>query len=98
MIEILVMIGVVGWFARTARSKGKSGFLWGFIGAISYYAPVIVFGRWIYPEMVKGSITYDNQFVYMILGLILSLAIGIGCCLLARKILLSQEAENAPQT
>lgn len=94
MIEIIIMIGVIGWFARTAKGKGKNGFLWGFIGAISYYGPILVFGRLIYPEIVRGSINYDNQFGYMALGLVLNLAIGIGCCLLSRKILLSKEADN----
>jgi hypothetical protein len=95
MIEIIIMIGVIGWFARTAKSKGKNGFLWGFIGAISYFGPVLVFGKLIFPEIVKGSVTYDNQFGYMALGTVLNLAIGIGCCLFARKILLSQEADHA---
>jgi hypothetical protein len=94
MIELFIMIGVIGWFARTAKSKGKSGVLWGFIGAISYYGPVLLFGRVIFPKLVEGSVTYNNQFAYMVLGLVLNLAIGIGCCLLARKMLLSTEAEN----
>ncbi len=97
MIEIIVMIGVIGWFARTAKGKGKNWLLWGFIGAISYYGPVLVFGRVIYPEIVKGNVTYDNQATYMIVGLLLNLAIGIGCCFLARKILLSKEGDNTPQ-
>jgi len=97
MVEIIVMIGVIGWFARTAKSKGKNGLLWGFIGAISYYGPVLVFGRVIYPGIVKGSVTYDNQVGYIIVGVLLNLAIGIGCCYLARKILLSKEGADTPQ-
>jgi hypothetical protein len=88
------MIGVIGWFARTAKVKGQGGFLWGFIGAISYYGPVLIFGRVLYPEIVKGSVTYDNQGSYMIVGILLNLTIGIGCCFLARKILLSIEGDN----
>ena len=91
MIEIIIMIGVIGWFARTAKSKGANGLLWGFIGAISFYGPVLVFGRVIYPVIVKGSVTYDNQVSYMIVGVLLNLAIGISCCLLAREILLREE-------
>jgi hypothetical protein len=59
------------------------------------YGPVLLFGRVIFPELVKGSVTYSNQFGYMALGLVLNLAIGIGCCLLARKMLLWTETENA---
>jgi len=95
MLEIFITIGVIGWFARTAKSKGKSGPLWGFIGAISYFGPVLVFGKLIFPEIVKGSVTYDNQFGYMVLGTVLNLAIGIGCCLSARQILLSQAKTKA---
>jgi hypothetical protein len=96
MLEIIVMIGVIGWFSRTAKSKGKSGVLWGIIGALSYYGPVLLFGRLVYPAMVKGSVTYDNQFGYIALGIALDLAVGIGCCLLARQILISTQADNAP--
>jgi hypothetical protein len=96
MLEIIIMIGVIGWFARTAKSKGKNGILWGFIGAISYYGPVLVFGRGIYPELVRGSVTYDNQVGFIILGVVLNVAVGIGCCFLARKILLSMKGDSAP--
>ena len=95
MLEIFIMLGVIGWFSRTAKSEGKSGLLWGFIGAISYYGPVIIFGRFIYPALVKGSVTYENQGTYMIVGILLNLAIGIGCCFLARNILLSVLEETA---
>ena len=89
MLEALVMIGVIGWFARTAKAKGKNGFLWGFIGAISYYGPVLVFGYGIYPQIIRDSVTVSNIGSYMIVGVLLNLAIGICCCLVARRILLS---------
>lgn len=93
MIELLIMLGVIGWFAQTASSIGKSGFLWGLIGAISYYGPVWIFGRHIYPEMVSGIVTYKNQGILTAGGIALSIAIGAACCFGARLILLS--AENA---
>ncbi len=93
MLEIIIMIGVISWFARTAKSKGKSGPLWGIIGGISYYGPVLFFGYVIYPAMIKGSITYSNQTSYMILGIVLNLIVGIGCCLIARSILMSAEPD-----
>jgi hypothetical protein len=96
MLEIIVMIGVIGWFSRTAKAKGKSGVLWGIVGALSYYGPVLIFGRFIYPSMVRGSVTNDNQFGYIALGIALDLAVGIGCCLLARQVLTSTHADDAP--
>jgi len=94
MLEIIIMIGVVGWFARTAKEKGKSGALWGFIGAISYYVPVLVFGFGIYPEMIRGQVTYENQTSYIVLGVVLNLGVGIICCLLARTMLLSMQSDK----
>jgi hypothetical protein len=90
------MIGVISWFVRTAKAKGKSGALWGLIGAVSYYGPVLVFGLGIYPELIRGSVTYDNQLSYTIIGVLLDVAVGIGCCLVARQILLSKDGGNAP--
>jgi len=95
MLELLVMIGVMGWFSREANSRGRSGFLWGCIGAISYYGPVIVFGQFIFPEMVKEMVTYGNQGQFMAIGLILNIAVGVGCCFLARTFLLSLDANTA---
>jgi len=95
MLELVIMFGVIGWFSRTAKSKGKNGVLWGFIGAISYYGPVLIFGMLIFPEIVGDSLTQANMTEYMLTGLVLNLAIGIGCCFLARTILLSSDVESS---
>ncbi|MER2541309.1 MAG: hypothetical protein ABTQ26_18880 [Azonexus sp.] len=89
MLEILIMAGVIGWFARTAKSQGRSGGLWGFIGAISFYGPVLFFGWLIYPALITGHITYYNQTQFLIFGVLLNIAVGVAGCLLARKFLLS---------
>ena len=91
MIEIIIMIGVIGWFAKTAERQGKRWVLWGFIGAISYYGPVLVFGLVIYPALIRGSVTSANLGIYQIMGIALDLAVGIGGCLFARQRLLSKE-------
>ena len=96
MLEIIIMIGVIGWFARTAKSKGKSRVLWGFIGTISFYGPLLIFGHAIYP--LFASAIFTNEIIYFIVGLILNLAIGIGFCFLARKILLSSKSLDTRQT
>ncbi len=94
MLEVIVMMGVIAWFSRTAKRMGRSGFLWGFIGATSYYVPVLVFGRAVYPELVRSEIGSDNVVQYMLLGMILTLAVGIGSCFLARLVLLSSAASS----
>ena len=96
MIEIIIMIGVIGWFAKTAQSQGRSRVLWGFIGAISYYGPVLVFGLVIFPALIKGSVTRANVTIFQIVGIVLDLVVGIGGCLFARQILLSKEDSHAP--
>ena len=95
MLETLIMMGVIAWFARTAKSMGKSGFVWGAIGAISYYVPVLVFGRLIFPALVEDQVTSDNVIGLMVLGMASTLAVGIVCCLLARVALLSSEPDPA---
>ncbi|MCP4379275.1 MAG: hypothetical protein GY794_24275 [bacterium] len=97
MIEIIVIVGVVRWFVRTAARKGKNAAVWGIIGVVSYYVPIIVFGHVIYPEIIKDSITYENQDIYIIVGVLLNLAIGIGCCLFAGKVLLLEPDDNTTQ-
>ena len=94
MLELIIMIGVISWFSKTAKQLGKNGFVWGLIGAMSYYGPVLIFGGIVLPELVAGSVTSDNVVSMMILGVILNVMIGIGCCYLARVILLASKPEN----
>jgi len=96
MLELIIMTGVIAWFARTAKSKERSGALWGFIGAVSYYVPVLIIGRVVYPELVKGQIRSDNVIQYMVLGLVLTIGVGIASCLLARIVLLSKGGTTLP--
>jgi len=95
MIEIIVIVGVIVWFARAAMANDKNGFLWGFIGAISYYGPILLVGRLIYPMIIKGRITHDNMVTHMIVGTLLNIIVGIGCCWLAYKLLLSRKVDNS---
>ena len=96
IVELIIMIGVIGWFARTARVRGQSEVLWGIIGGVSYYGPVLLFGFVIWPILVKGSLTADNTLRYTIAGMILNIAVGITFCLLARAILLSLPGGRRP--
>lgn len=87
MIEFIIMIFVIGWFAKTANKNGQSGVLWGLVGAASYYVPVLIFGFYIYPDMVRGSrLSHGESFKA---GIFFSLVIGIICCLLSRHMLLN---------
>ena len=79
MIEILIMFFlVVPWFYRTARRRGRSPITWGIIGALSYYVPEVAMARWIVPA-IKRPLTMDD----LPLVLMLSIGVGVVCCILA---------------
>jgi len=88
MFEIIIMLMVMGWFAKQANTFRKSGILWAIIAAISFYVPVLIFGRLIYPSLIEGNVTYSNRTFYMVLGTLSNIAIGILFILLARAKLL----------
>ena len=88
MFEIIIMLMVMGWFSKQANTFGKSGILWALIAAISFYVPVLIFGRMIFPALIEGKVTYSNQTSYVIIGTLSNIAIGALFLLLARAILL----------
>jgi hypothetical protein len=90
MLEIIIMIGVVGWFYRTAKQIGHNGALWGAMGALSYYVPMLVCSWLVFPTVLRPFLTYDNQTWLQLLDVALSLAVGIGCCVALRQILSAQ--------
>jgi hypothetical protein len=84
MIELLIVIAVVKIFAKTATSKNRNKFMWGAIGAVSYYGPVAITGFVILPEMVaSGQATFNNQF--QVIGLLI--LVGAACCAIAYAVL-----------
>jgi hypothetical protein len=49
MRALLIVVPLVAWFARTAKTRGKSPFTWGAVGAASYFLPSTLLGnvlRW----------------------------------------------------
>ena len=92
MLEVIIMIGVIGWFYRTAKNHGKNGALWGLIGAVSYYIPVLIMGFFVVPAIVAGI---DGFFPRFIVAILLTVGAGIGCCFLARTVLLNSLTREA---
>ena len=95
MLEIIIMIGVMGWFWRTARSDGAGpgyGVIWVIAGGLSYFLPANLFAIVIYPALAKSFVTSQDYFFFVLLGIVLSIGIGAACCFLARKVLLAQIA------
>lgn len=90
MLEIIIMIGVVGWFYRTARQIGHNGVAWGAMGALSYYVPMLICSWLVFPAILRPYLTYSNQTELQLLDVALSVLVGIGCCVALRQILSAQ--------
>lgn len=87
MIEIVIMIAVIGWFTSTAKKKNKNQILWGAIGGLSYYLPVLVCGLVIYPLIIVGWVTTENDLTLKIIGFFLNIIAGVIGVLTAKRIL-----------
>ena len=87
MLQIGIAIAIIIWFFISARQKGKNPILWMIVGAVSYYIPAMIFGRFIYPAII-GPVALDDLTTYMIIGAILSIGIGVVCCIAARSALM----------
>jgi uncharacterized membrane protein len=101
MIELLVMIGVIGWFSRTAYYKSKnrlSPVLWGIIGAVSYYGPVLLMGYVIQPALLMDFYrSIGNQAGIIFISVVINLITGIVCCGAAALILINLKEDIKPQ-
>ena len=87
MIELILMIAVIGWFTTTAKSKNKNKILWGIIGALSYYLPVLLFGLFIFPLITVGWVNKDNETTFKVIGFFLNLTVGVIGVLIAKRTL-----------
>lgn len=88
MLEILIVIAVVKGFCSVADGKGRSKGVWGTIGALSYYLPILLMSFLIFPSLLAAKalpfVTQDNVFVIAILT---NLGVGILCCFIAYMVL-----------
>lgn len=81
MVEILVVIAVVKAFKDMAGSKGLNKSLWAWIGGLSYYVPVLIFGFLILPILFEnGIIPVQSEGAATIIAILLNLVMGIVCC------------------
>ena len=90
MLEIIVVIAVVKAFASLAQSKNRNKFVWGTIGALSYYIPVLTMGLVLFPILVQaGLLPFVTQNNAVLVNIGLNLVAGILCCTLAYVLLKS---------
>ena len=88
MLEIIIIIAVVKAFSATAESKGRSKIAWGFLGALSYYGPILLMSFLLLPLMVQlGMLPFITQDNYFFVSILTNLAAGILCCLVTYQIL-----------
>ena len=64
MIELILMFSAIGWFVKTANSKNKSKVLWGIIGALSYYIPVLFVSLFVFPLITTGWVNESNETIF----------------------------------
>ena len=95
MIEILVIILVVRAFSRTAAEKNLNKTLWGVIGALSYYVPVLVMGFVVLPSFVESG-ALGEGLTALLLSVVLNIAVGVITCFIAYQVLKSQDAQMDP--
>jgi len=87
MIELIIMAGVVYWYFQAARRNGHNGFLWGVIGALSYYVPVVLMGLLIAPLVIWTTLrpAPEDIGVYQVLSGVIGVITGILCCVLLKR-------------
>ncbi len=88
MLEILIIIAVVKVFSATAVDKARSKFLWGAIGALSYYVPLLLMSFFLLPLLVNsGVLPFVTRENYFVVGIVFNLITGVACCMIAFLIL-----------
>ena len=95
MIEILIIIAVVRAFARKAEEKNLSKNLWGFIGAASYYVPILLTSFLILPGLaLSGFIEVTDETAFTVMAIFVNIIVGVSCCLVAYQILKNQKTRE----
>ncbi|MEM0998189.1 MAG: hypothetical protein AAGN35_13960 [Bacteroidota bacterium] len=95
MIEIIVIIFVVRAFTGLAGRKNLNKIVWGFIGALSYYIPVLLMGFVILPPLIESG-TFGYGYGAIILSVVLSIAVGAITCVIAYQVLKNQDGQPDP--
>lgn len=95
MLEIILIIAVVKAFRSVAKEKGLNSGFWAFIGAASYYGPVLIMSFVGTPMLyANGVLTATSEGQVMFTAVILNLIAGVLCCFFAYQYLKSLESEK----
>ena len=94
MIEIIVLVSVIIWFSKIAKSKGLNGKKWGFIAGLSYLFPMAIFSLLIFPTISFGWINETNSFVFKIINILVNIGLGVLGLLIAKQFLINNNNPN----
>ena len=79
VIEILVILAVVRAFRAMAVLKGLNSLLWAWIGGLSYYLPMLLFGLLIFPYLLEQDFAFIDSELIVNSFSILNIIVGITC-------------------
>ncbi|MEM9823386.1 MAG: hypothetical protein AAF985_20050 [Bacteroidota bacterium] len=99
MLELILIAVVVRTFSAKAAEKGLSPKLWGFIGAASYYGPILMMSFVCLPLIIKmGIIELRDQGDFFFYSTLLNLGVGVFSCFMAYWVLrnLTPTVEDHP--
>lgn len=93
MIEILIIIAVVRQFRKLAEAKKLNPTTWAWIGALSYYIPILLMSFLVFPMLINtGLISFSDETMFSVYAVLGNLAVGIIGCFIAYTILKNRES------
>jgi len=96
MLEIIIIVAVVKAFTKKAKEKNFNKVLWGFIGAGSYYIPILIMSFVVFPYLIDNAVfNFSSQTQFLIISILINLALGISCCFIIYQVLKNAKANLA---
>jgi hypothetical protein len=88
MIEIIVVVWAIRRFIALAKEKGYSRWLWGILGGLSFYLPIILFFIFVSPILEENQVFHTNSQIQDRLFLsFINIMIGTVTCLITYFVL-----------
>ncbi|MEM7162638.1 MAG: hypothetical protein AAF487_09400 [Bacteroidota bacterium] len=93
MLEIIIIIAVVKTFVKKAKEKNFNHVLWGFIGAGSYYIPILLMSFVVLPFLISsGNLSFPSESNFLYTSIAINLVVGISCCFMMYQLLKNSKA------
>lgn len=82
MFEIIILVFVLGWFAKKSRELGRNQLTWALIALASYIAPLLLLGKLILPMVLQRVTGLGGQPVTIT---VFGIGLGLVGCWFAGK-------------